>query len=74
MGVVNIPRKIPPSTPKIAREAGGLIWRPIKKKPLKSRAFAGWWMLVEFIWWRRRELNPRPSVLCHRLYMLSTIY
>ena len=22
------------------------------------------------IWWRRRELNPRPQILCHRLYML----
>ena len=21
-------------------------------------------------WWRRRELNPRPQALCHRLYML----
>ena len=21
-------------------------------------------------WWRRRELNPRPSVLCLQLYML----
>jgi hypothetical protein len=24
-------------------------------------------------WWRRRELNPRPSVLCRRLYMLSSV-
>ena len=24
-----------------------------------------------FIWWRRRELNPRPPVLCLWLYMLS---
>ena len=23
-------------------------------------------------WWRRRELNPRPSLLCLRLYMLSS--
>lgn len=23
------------------------------------------------IWWRRRELNPRPPVLCLWLYMLS---
>ena len=22
-----------------------------------------------YIWWRRRELNPRPPALCHRLYM-----
>ena len=22
------------------------------------------------VWWRRGELNPRPSALCHRLYML----
>lgn len=20
-------------------------------------------------WWRRRELNPRPQILCHRFYM-----
>ena len=24
-------------------------------------------------WWRRRELNPRPSVLCLWLYMFSTV-
>ncbi len=28
----------------------------------------------EFNWWRRRELNPRPPVLCLRLYMLSFVY
>lgn len=26
------------------------------------------------IWWRRRELNPRPSALCHQLYMFRTLY
>ncbi len=25
-------------------------------------------------WWRRRESNPRPQVLCHRLYMLIPVY
>ena len=24
-------------------------------------------------WWRRRELNPRPSVLCLWLYMFSIV-
>ena len=26
------------------------------------------------IWWRRRELNPRPRILRNRRYMLSTFY
>ena len=26
-----------------------------------------------FIWWRRRESNPRPKVLCHWYYMLSFV-
>jgi hypothetical protein len=26
------------------------------------------------IWWRRRELNPRPLVRCLRLYMLSSVF
>jgi len=26
------------------------------------------------IWWRRRESNPRPSVLRPQIYMLSHIY
>lgn len=25
-------------------------------------------------WWRRRELNPRPPVLAHWLYMLSFVF
>src|SRR5690606_77482 len=25
-------------------------------------------------WWRRRELNPRPSALCPRLYMLIHVF
>jgi len=25
-------------------------------------------------WWRRRESNPRPQVLCHWLYMLIPVY
>src|SRR5690606_17606615 len=25
-------------------------------------------------WWRRRESNPRPQVLCLRLYMLIRVY
>jgi len=36
-----------------------------KKAPLKGG----------FIyWWRRRELNPRPSVLCRGIYMFSQVY
>ena len=27
-----------------------------------------------YIWWRRRELNPRPPALRHRLYMLILVY
>ena len=27
-----------------------------------------------YIWWRRRESTPRPSVLHHKVYMLSFIY
>ena len=26
------------------------------------------------IWWRRRELNPRPPARCLRLYMLSSVF
>ena len=29
---------------------------------------------VLFYWWRRRESNPRPQVLCLRLYMLIPVY
>ena len=25
-------------------------------------------------WWRRRELNPRPRILCHWYYMFSLIF
>jgi hypothetical protein len=25
-------------------------------------------------WWRRRESNPRPQALCHRIYMLIHVY
>ena len=25
-------------------------------------------------WWRRRESNPRPQVLCLEIYMLSPVY
>ena len=25
------------------------------------------------IWWRRRELNPRPQALNHQVYMLSAL-
>lgn len=32
----------------------------------KGHPFQG----ILYIWWRRRESNPRPQVLCHRLYML----
>ena len=27
-----------------------------------------------FYWWRRRESNPRPQVLCRRFYMLSRVF
>lgn len=42
--------------------------QPIKKAlpPCGSRAF--------FIWWRRRDSNPRPPVRRLRLYMLSSVY
>ena len=26
------------------------------------------------VWWRRRELNPRPSARDHQIYMLSFVY
>ena len=26
------------------------------------------------LWWRRRESNPRPRILCRWLYMLSSIF
>lgn len=26
------------------------------------------------VWWRRRELNPRPPALTHWLYMLSFVF
>ena len=29
--------------------------------------------LFLFVWWRRRELNPRPSALCPWVYMLSFV-
>ncbi len=25
-------------------------------------------------WWRRRELNPRPPVRCHWIYMFRSVY
>ncbi len=37
-----------------------------KTKALITRAFIHYW-------WRRRESNPRPKILCLRLYMLSVI-
>jgi len=35
------------------------------------------WQVPDYlprIWWRRRESNPRPQVLCLRLYMLIRVY
>ena len=29
------------------------------------------WTNLDFIWWRRGDLNPRPPVLHRRLYMFS---
>jgi len=37
----------------------------IKKAPV-GRLF--------IVWWRRRDLNPRPSVRCQPLYMLSRVF
>ena len=39
--------------------------RPLKRKRATLR------MTLSRFWWRRRELNPRPPVLCLWLYMLS---
>ena len=35
--------------------------------PNKKKATRGWPFVA---WWRRRESNPRPQVLRHRIYML----
>jgi len=33
-----------------------------------------WTLPVLEIWWRRGELNPRPQVLRHKVYMLISLF
>jgi hypothetical protein len=59
-----------------ARQAGAALGHPrplgavsmIANPPNKKGATLAGHPFV--IWWRRRELNPRPPALCHWLYML----
>ena len=46
----------------IARNADSHPHYPNKQKGHRVVTFC--------VWWRRRESNPRPQVLCQRLYML----
>ena len=45
-----------------------------RKNPLLRglENFVGWCRMLN--WWRRRESNPRPRILCPRSYMLSPVF
>ena len=45
--------------------------KPIDKLLPTLLCLTGFFTLLREKWWRRRESNPSPSVLCLRLYMLS---
>ena len=53
-----------PQEPQTVRGASRGLTR---KNPNRERLGLG-------CWWRRRESNPRPRILCLRLYMLIPIY
>ena len=53
-------------------------WVLLDVKTKKKPAVSGLWDVHGFhwtlMWWRRRESNPRPQALCHRIYMLSPVF
>ena len=51
-----------PDSKKAGKPCFCLVFRPLPD------------VLGRSIWWRRRESNPRPQVLCRRIYMLIPVY
>jgi len=45
-------------------------WGLIRTDSTNKKTTRRWF----YYWWRRRESNPRPQILCHRIYMLSRIF
>ena len=45
------------------------------EKHIKLRILCTLFKLIKYkIWWRRGELNPRPQVLRHKVYMLISLF
>lgn len=52
--------------PRSVPDAGSIIYNYVKQKNHRMGGF--------YVWWRRRELNPRPQALRPWPYMLSLIF